>query len=41
MIAGVSLFTENGTLLFTDYTKLDIPPQSVYPFIIITPPFFA
>lgn len=22
MIAGVSLFTENGTLLFTDYNKL-------------------
>ena len=21
MIAGVSLFTENGTLLFTDYTQ--------------------
>ena len=29
MIAGVSLFTENGTLLFTDYTICKSHPSRV------------
>jgi hypothetical protein len=36
MIAGASLFTENGTLLFTDYRIMEVPPQTPLAFYVVT-----